>query len=38
MNIVLTLSWTIFSGPTRYISLCSAAFFGVGVYVSALVG
>lgn len=35
---VLTLSWTIFSGPTRYISLCSAAFFGVGVYVSALVG
>ena len=38
MNIVLTLSWTIFSGPTRYISLGSAAFFGVGVYVSALVG
>jgi branched-chain amino acid transport system permease protein len=38
MNIILTLSWTIFSGPTRYISLGSAAFFGVGVYVSALVG
>ena len=38
LNIVLTLSWTIFSGPTRYISLGSAAFFGIGVYVSALVG
>jgi branched-chain amino acid transport system permease protein len=38
MYIVLTLSWTIFSGPTRYISLSSAAFFGVGVYVSALLG
>ena len=38
MYIVLTVSWTIFSGPTRYISLASAAFFGVGVYVSAVVG
>jgi len=38
MYIVLTVSWTIFSGPTRYISLASAAFFGVGVYTSALVG
>lgn len=38
MYIVLTLSWTIFSGPTRYIALSTAAFFGVGVYVSALLG
>jgi len=38
MYIVLTLSWTIFSGPTRYISLSTAAFFGVGVYMSALLG
>ena len=36
MYVVLTLSWTIFSGPTGYISLASAAFFGAGVYVSAL--
>ena len=38
MYIILTLSWTIFSGPTRYISLASAAFFGVGAYVSAILG
>jgi branched-chain amino acid transport system permease protein len=38
MYIILTLSWSIFSGPTRYISLASAAFFGVGVYVSAILG
>jgi branched-chain amino acid transport system permease protein len=38
MYIILTVSWTIFSGPTRYISLASAAFFGVGVYTSALLG
>lgn len=36
--IILTLSWAIFSGPTRYISLATAAFFGIGVYVSALLG
>lgn len=38
MYIALTLSWTIFSGPTRYISLASAAFFGVGVYTTAVLG
>jgi branched-chain amino acid transport system permease protein len=38
MYVIITLSWTIFSGPTRYISLASAAFFGVGVYVSAMLG
>ena len=38
MYIIITLSWTIFSGPTHYISLASAAFFGVGVYTSALLG
>ena len=38
MYIILTLSWAIFSGPTRYISLASAAFFGVGAYVSAILG
>jgi branched-chain amino acid transport system permease protein len=38
MYIVLTVSWTIFSGPTGYVSLATAAFFGVGVYASALLG
>jgi branched-chain amino acid transport system permease protein len=38
MYIALTLSWAIFSGPTRYISLASAAFFGVGAYNSAVMG
>jgi len=38
MYVILTLSWAIFSGPTGYISLASAAFFGVGVYSSAILG
>jgi branched-chain amino acid transport system permease protein len=38
MYIVLSVSWTMFSGPTGYISLAPAAFFGVGVYTSALLG
>ncbi|MBL7211836.1 MAG: branched-chain amino acid ABC transporter permease [Desulfobacteraceae bacterium] len=38
MYIVLTVSWAVFSGPTRYISLASAAFFGIGIYVSAVLG
>lgn len=38
MYVILTLSWAIFSGPTHYISLATAAFFGVGVYVSAIWG
>ncbi|RJR48450.1 MAG: branched-chain amino acid ABC transporter permease, partial [Desulfobacteraceae bacterium] len=38
MYIVLTLSWAIFSGPTRYISLATSAFFGVGAYTSAVLG
>ena len=38
MYVVITLSWAIFSGPTRYISLASAAFFGVGVYTAAILG
>ncbi|RPI25006.1 MAG: branched-chain amino acid ABC transporter permease [Actinobacteria bacterium] len=36
MYATLTLSWTMFSGSTRYISLATAALFGVGVYASAL--
>jgi branched-chain amino acid transport system permease protein len=38
MYIIITVSWAIFSGPTGYISLASAAFFGVGIYTSALLG
>jgi len=38
MYIVLAVSWTMFSGPTGYISLAPAAFFGAGVYTSALLG
>jgi branched-chain amino acid transport system permease protein len=38
MYIVITVSWAMFSGPTGYISLASAAFFGVGIYASALLG
>ncbi len=33
MYIVLTTSWALFSGPTHYISLATAAFFGLGMYV-----
>jgi len=38
MYIILTQSWVLFSGPTRYISLASAAFFGVGIYSAAVLG
>lgn len=38
MFIALTVSWTIFSGPTGYMSLATAAFFGVGIYVSVILG
>ncbi|OGO19607.1 MAG: hypothetical protein A2Z15_07620 [Chloroflexi bacterium RBG_16_50_11] len=38
MYLILTVSWTMFSGPTGYISLASAAFFGVGIYTSAILG
>ncbi len=38
MYIVLTVSWTMFSGPTGYLSLATAAFFGVGIYTMATLG
>jgi branched-chain amino acid transport system permease protein len=38
MYIVITVSWVLFSGPTGYISLAPAAFFGVGIYTSAILG
>ncbi len=38
MFIILAVSWTLFSGPTGYMSLATAAFFGVGIYTAALIG
>ena len=38
MLIVLTVSWAFFSGPTGYISLAPAAFFGIGIYTAAILG
>jgi branched-chain amino acid transport system permease protein len=38
MYIIITVSWVMFSGPTGYMSLAPAAFFGVGVYTSAILG
>lgn len=33
MYTVLATSWALFSGPTHYIALSTAAFFGIGMYV-----
>jgi len=38
MYVILTVSWTIFSGVTGYVSLATAAFFGIGIYTSAILG
>jgi branched-chain amino acid transport system permease protein len=38
MYIILSVSWSLFSGPTGYMSLATAAFFGVGIYTAALLG
>ena len=38
MYVILTVGWVMFSAPTGYISLAPAAFFGVGIYVSATIG
>jgi branched-chain amino acid transport system permease protein len=36
MYVALATSWTLFCGTTRYLSLATAAFFGLGAYTSAL--
>jgi branched-chain amino acid transport system permease protein len=38
MYMVLAVSWATFSAPTGYMSLASAAFFGLGTYVMAVLG
>jgi len=35
MYTAFATSWLLFSGPTNYIALCTAAFFGIGMYVTA---
>jgi len=35
---VLATAWAMFSGPTRYVSLATAAFFGIGAYTVAVLG
>jgi len=35
-NVALATAWAFFSGTTRYISLATAAFFGVGIYTLAI--
>jgi branched-chain amino acid transport system permease protein len=35
MYAALATSWLLFSGPTNYIALSTAAFFGIGMYVTA---
>jgi len=34
--VVLATAWALFSGPTRYISLATVAFFGIGAYTMAV--
>lgn len=33
---VLATAWSLFSGPTRYVSLATVAFFGIGAYTTAV--
>lgn len=36
--VILSVAWALFSGSTGYISLATAAFYGVGMYTSAVLG
>ncbi|NML42465.1 branched-chain amino acid ABC transporter permease [Ramlibacter sp. G-1-2-2] len=37
MYVALSSSWALFCGTTRYLSLATSAFFGIGAYTSAIV-
>jgi len=37
-DVALSVAWALFSGPTRYLSLATGAFFGAGAYTTAVVG
>ena len=34
--VIMATAWSMFSGSTRYVSLATAAFFGIGAYMSAI--
>lgn len=36
--VALAQGWALFAGPTRYVSLATAAFFGIGAYTVAFLG
>jgi branched-chain amino acid transport system permease protein len=36
-DVALAVAWAFFSGPTRYLSLATGAFFGAGAYTTAVV-
>ena len=38
MYAIITISWATFCGPTGYVSLTAAAFFGIGMYATAILG
>ena len=38
MYTALATAWSLFSGPTRYVSLATVAFFGLGAYTMAFLG
>lgn len=38
MYAALATAWALFSGPTRYVSLATVAFFGLGAYTMAFLG
>jgi branched-chain amino acid transport system permease protein len=37
-QLVLATAWALFSGTTRYVSLATVAFFGIGAYMVAVLG
>jgi branched-chain amino acid transport system permease protein len=37
-HLVLATAWALFSGTTRYVSLATVAFFGIGAYTTAVLG
>ena len=36
LYVALAVSWSLFSGPTRYLSLATSAFYGLGAYTTAV--
>jgi branched-chain amino acid transport system permease protein len=37
-DVALAVAWAFFSGPSRYLSLATGAFFGAGAYATAVLG